>query len=159
MLSIRVNLLLLTKIMQLLKVGERQEQRALDRLRPGSLAPACICVTASLQNVKDREEGGRTMGTSVYSEAPFSTGNLGRPEPPQQSVFRVSAITVNFWGPIGHLQWACNFQVFISGLCMLSKRLQFYSLISVLVFSKFWTQSKYCSLLLKKLYWSVVDIQ
>lgn len=77
--------------MQLLEVGERREQRALDPLRPGSLAPACICVTASLQNVKDREEGGRTMGTSVHS-----TGNLGTLEPPQQSVFLLSAINVNF---------------------------------------------------------------
>ena len=47
MLSIRVNLLLLTKIMQLLEVGERQEHRVLDRLSPGSLAPVHTCVTAS----------------------------------------------------------------------------------------------------------------
>ena len=63
MLSIRVNLLLLTKIMQLLDVGERQEQRVLDRLSPGSLAPAHTHASQlPLQNVKDRDEGGPNNG-------------------------------------------------------------------------------------------------
>lgn len=58
MLSIRVNLLLLTKLMQLLEVGERQEQRALDRLSPGGLAPAHTCVTASFAECQGQRRRG-----------------------------------------------------------------------------------------------------
>ena len=73
MLSIRVNLLLLTKIMQLLDVGERQEQRALDRLSPGSLAPAHTHMRHSFLCRMSRTEtkGAQTMGTSVHSQAPL----------------------------------------------------------------------------------------
>ena len=62
MLSIRVNLLLLIKLMQLLEVGERQEQRALDRLSPGGLAPAHTCVTASFAECQGQRRRGPNNG-------------------------------------------------------------------------------------------------
>lgn len=96
MLSIRVNLLLLTKIMQLLDVGERQEQRVLDRLSPGSLAPAHTCVTASFAECQGQRRRGPEQWGPVCTPRLRSVGNLSKLEPPQQSVFLVSAINLNF---------------------------------------------------------------
>lgn len=59
------------------------------------------------------------MGTSVHSQASFSTSNLSKVEQPQQSVFLVIVINLNFWGLICNLKLAYNFQVFTWGLYVL----------------------------------------
>ena len=97
MFSIRANLLLLTEIVQLLEVGGRQEPGVLDCLSRDCPALQTHTSQLPLRSVKDREEGGpQTVGTSVHSQASFSTSNLSRVGPPQQSVFLVRVTSLNF---------------------------------------------------------------